>query len=350
MAEEISHFYPAFPKKEFIKVISRLEELELKARVLLVTQELKKCLPKNYLESLNILMEVMKREKLKGFDLWPFSEYIGQYGLDHFDESLQAMHLLTQKFTAEFAIRPFLLKDSQKALDFLRQCINDSNYHVRRWVSEGTRPLLPWGQRLPEFIADPYEPITLLEQLKYDSETYVRKSVANHLNDISKHHPDLVINILRRWETTCPSIHQDKIQWIKRQALRTLIKRGNKKALELMGVAGPAKVKLSPIVLKKKQLHLGDKLEFQFKLSSIGKKSQKLVIDYLIDFQKANGTTNPKVFKLKTIELQAGETIVINKSHNLRKITTMTYYSGTHKVMIQINGKVLGEKAWFFNI
>ncbi len=349
MAAELCRVYPAFSESKFLKLSSTLEGNELKTRVLIVTAGLKEHLPENYPDAVSILVKVIKGDKLSGFDLWPFSEYIGQFGLDHFDESLEAMTILTQKFTAEFSVRPFFIKDQSKVLKFFAKNVNHENYHIRRWISEGSRPLLPWGERLPSFVADPSPTIKLLEKLKYDDELYVRKSVANHINDISKHHPELVIKTLVKWVESAPVAHQEKILWIKRHALRTLIKKGNKDALKLMGVAGEAKIVTGKIKLNQKIFHLNDRLEFQIEMTSTSKKPQRLVVDYLIDFQKANGKKGSKVFKLKVLELGAGEKVMVKKSHHLKKITTMKYYKGLHHLMIQVNGKILAGADWQFH-
>ena len=348
ISAEIFRVYPAFPVKKFLQTGSSLEGLELKARVLKVTAELKRHLPDDYRKTITILVKTMKNDKLSGFDLWPFSEYIGQFGLSHFDESLDAMTVLTQKFTAEFAVRPFFLKDHTKVLKFFEKNVNHRNVHIRRWISEGSRPLLPWGERLPRFVADPAPTIKLLEKLKYDDELYVRKSVANHLNDISKHHPELVVETIKRWVKDSPPAELDKILWIRRHGLRTLIKKGNKDALRLMGVAGDAKIETGKLKLSQKTLHLNDRLEFEIALQSSAKKSQRLVVDYLIDFQKANGKKGSKVFKLKVLELAAGEKVLIKKSHHLKKITTMKYYKGLHHLQIQVNGKIIASADWQF--
>jgi 3-methyladenine DNA glycosylase AlkC len=326
-----------------------LDGLELKARVLKVTAELKKNLPENYPVALSILVKTMESDQLSGFDLWPFSEYIGQFGLEHFEESLHAMTVLTERFTSEFAVRPFFLKDHARVLKFFSNHVGHKNHHVRRWISEGSRPLLPWGERLPQFVADPTPTLQLLESLKFDEELYVRKSVANHINDISKHHPELVIQTIGRWVRTSPPEHLDKIQWIKRQGLRTLIKKGNLDALKLMGVTGKAKIKAGRIKLNQKQFRLNDRLEFVIELQSTGKQSQRLIVDYLIDFQKANGKKGSKVFKLKMIEINTGEKILIRKVHHLRKISTMTYHKGPHQVMIQVNGEIIASAVWQFH-
>lgn len=345
ISEEIKKVYPQFDQKTFEVVSSKLAPLELKARVLLICDQLYKTLP-HYPQALKIIRAVLKTKKIKGFSLWPFSEFIGKYGLEDFDESMHAMYELTQHFTSEFCIRPFFIKDHKKTLSYFKKWAQDQNVHVRRWVSEGSRPLLPWGLRLDLFKNDPTHTLPLLNTLKYDEELYVRKSVANHLNDISKHHPDIVIETLKKWEKGCPQKHNNKIQWIKRHALRTLIKKGNHKALKLMGVGGPAKVQIISLHLKQKNLKVGDTLAFQLDIQSTSTKKQKLIIDYAIHFVKKNGSTSPKVFKLKTFELAPREKVKLTKKHSLKKITTMVYNSGIHKLAVQINGKNLKEATF----
>jgi 3-methyladenine DNA glycosylase AlkC len=346
IALDISKSYPAFNSKDFIKTVAKLDALELKARVQHISSVLKTYLPKEYKQAIKIICEVIKMDHLSGFALWPFSEYISHYGLDDFETSMQAMYILTQKFTSEFAVRPFFIKDQEVVLRYFNKWATDKNHHIRRWVSEGSRPLLPWGMKLQNFVADPTPTLQLLDKLKYDDELYVRKSVANHLNDISKHHPKKVIETISTWEKNCPTNQSVKIQWIKKQALRTLIKKGDQNALKLMGVKGVAKVNISQLALNKKNIQTGEHLEFSFELSSKSNKPQKLVIDYLIHFVKSNQKLKAKVFKLKTITLESKSKIIIQKKHSMRLITTMDYYPGEHLISIQINGKVLINKTW----
>jgi 3-methyladenine DNA glycosylase AlkC len=346
IALDISKIYPTFNSKEFIKTSSKLDTLELKARVQHISSTLKTYLPNEYQAAIKIICDVIKMDHLSGFALWPFSEYISQYGLDDFETSMQAMYLLTQKFTSEFAVRPFLIKNPEIVLHYFNKWANDKNHHVRRWVSEGSRPLLPWGMKLQNFVADPTPTIKLLDKLKYDDELYVRKSVANHLNDISKHHPKKVIETISTWEKSCPAHQIVKIHWIKKQALRTLIKKGDQHALKLMGIKGEANVNIGQLILNKKNIQIGEHLEFSFELSSKSNKPQKLVIDYLIHFVKSNQKLKAKVFKLKTITIESNSKIKIQKKHSMRLITTMDYYPGEHSISIQINGKVLINKSW----
>lgn len=350
MGDEVGSVYPKFNKKEFNKITKELSSLELKARVLLLTKALRENLPSHYPEALKILVKVIEREKLTGFQLWPISEYISQFGLEDFDASMKAMYVLTQRFTSEFAVRPFILKNHIRVIKYFTKWASDKNVHIRRWVSEGSRPILPWGGKIPLFIMDPTQTLLLLDKLKFDEELYVRKSVANHLNDISKNHPSVVVDVLKMWQKSCPPSHQTKLDWIKRHSLRTLIKKGDKKALELMGVTGEAKIIISKINLNQKKYKLNDKLEFSFEVTSTSKTNQKLVIDYAIDFVKSSGKKSAKVFKLKSIELKGKESVAIRKSHSLKPITTMTYYKGVHHLYIQVNGKRMAEVNWPFDI
>lgn len=341
--------YPGFDDKRFQKCSLKLDSLELKGRVLLITAGLKNELPDDYALSAKILKKVLAEKKLTGFELWPISEYISQFGTEHFEESFELMYELTQQFTAEFAIRPFLLKDPERVLKKLKGWLKDENVHIRRWISEGTRPLLPWGAKIPSFVAKPAT-LHLLEALKHDEELYVRKSVANHLNDISKHHPDLVVQTLKDWVKSCPSSHREKIEWIKKQGLRTLIKKGHPQALALMGVSDKVDVKVSALKLNKDKFKLGDTLEFEFTLESMASKKQKIIVDYGIGFLKSNGSISTKMFKLKSLELAGKESVVIKKRHSLKAITTSTFYSGTHELVLQVNGKILKKVSWQFKV
>lgn len=347
---EILRVHPKFDAKNFSKVSHLFPQLELRGRALAISDSLKLCLPTNYVEALNILVKVIKNKKLSGFSLWGFSEFIGQHGLDHFDESLKAMYVLTQHFTAEFAVRPFFQKDHHTVLGYFEKWSTDPNVHIRRWVSEGSRPLLPWGLRLNVFKDQPELSVALLHKLKHDEELYVRKSVANHLNDISKFNPKLVIKTLKLWEQNCGSQHSEKLNWIRRHSLRTLIKKGHPDALKLMGVSIKPDIKLEKIILNKSRLKLGENLNFSVKLKSISKKTQDIILDYVIYFRKSNGTTTGKVFKLKSFSIPGTESIVIEKNHSLKPITTMKFYSGTHFLSVKVNGIESKKIKWNFQL
>jgi 3-methyladenine DNA glycosylase AlkC len=346
LAEAILPVYPDFDAKAFRGIMPQLEPLEMKARVRLIRDQLKMLLPGNYKLALNVILASMKRSDLRGFDLWPFAEFIQAYGLHDSLRSLDALSLITTRFTSEFAVRPYLLADPKRTLQYLEKCAKSEDEHLRRWASEGTRPRLPWGERLHTFIKNPNQALPILEILKFDDSLYVRKSVANHLNDIAKDHPDLVIQILKKWQKIAGKEHSPKISWIIRRSLRTLIKNGHQDALKLMGVSTKAKVKILGFKLDRKTVQGGGEIQFEFKLKSESRKPQKLVIDYLVHYMKANGAQTPKVFKLKSFTLPPEESVLIVKTHSFKLITTRVYHPGKHDLEIQING-ILQKRASF---
>jgi 3-methyladenine DNA glycosylase AlkC len=346
LSRALSHVYVDFDQKAFIGLIPQLETLEMKPRVQLIREELRRQLPQDYKKALAILTQVTQSKNLDGFDLWPISDFIQTYGLDEPVLSLEALKELTSLFSSEFAVRPFLKHRPTETLQFLKKCALDSNEHIRRWASEGSRPRLPWGERLQEFVRDPSPTLPILELLKFDPEIYVRKSVSNHLNDIAKDHPEKVIQILEKWKKAAGTEHETKLLWIIRHSLRTLIKAGHPEALELIGVSSVVEIKVSNFKINKPSFKLGDRLEFGFEIRSQANKPQKLVVDYIIHYLKSNQKTSPKVFKLKTLQIQPKEIITIRKSHHIKKVTTRVHYPGTHAIEIQINGKLRGRLDW----
>jgi 3-methyladenine DNA glycosylase AlkC len=259
---------------------------------------------------------------------------VAKYGLDHYDLSMGALYQMTKRFTAEGAIRAFLLRSPEKTLAILSRWAEDENCHVRRLVSEGTRPRLPWAIQLKPFIADPRPVLKLLEKLRTDPELMVRRSVANNLNDIAKDNPDQVVETLRRWSR----IDNDGTRWLIRHAARTLVKQGNREMLAILGYSPEVHICVSEIQLHKAAINLGEALTFSFNVRSTSHHAQKLVIDYVIYHVRANGKLSPKVFKLTRKTLEAGEAAAISKTHPFRSISTRTYYPGHHALEIQVNG------------
>ena len=346
ISDSLREIDPSFDPLRFHRLISSLESLEMKPRVHRIRDELRRQLPADYLKALLLLQKAVKAGKLHGFDLWPFTEFVQTYGLDYPEASLAALAEFTKRFTAEWAIRPFLKRDSKSTLRFLEECARSEDEHLRRWASEGTRPRLPWGEHLHDFVQDPQPTLPILELLKFDPSLYVRKSVANHLNDISKDHPLYVIALLKRWKKEAGQEHALKIDWIIRRSLRTLIKEGDHRALKLIGVSSQAEIKINDVTIQQKKIHLGERLAFQFELQSLSSKPQKLVVDYLLHFVKSNGRTAPKVFKLKTTTIPSKGKLIFKKTHAVKKITTREYYPGVHFLEIQINGRIVARQEW----
>lgn len=346
LAVRITAVYPDFPAGPFIEqVAAQVEPLELKARVAVIAAALRANLPAPYLEALRVLLAILGPPNsdeegmfTAGYHLMPVAYFVEVYGLDHFDESMAALYEITQRHTAEYAIRPYLERYPQPALTLLERWAGDQSAHVRRLVSEGTRPRLPWASRLPAFMADPDPVLRLLEQLKNDPSAYVRKSVANNLNDIGKAHPELVLATLTRW-----SQHSsDKTRWIIGHALRNFVKQGHRQALALLGFEQPQAVQLQRFKVDPASLKIGDSLTLSFNLQNQAAVPQQLVIDYIIHLRKANGQLNPKVFKLGVYQLDPGQTIEVQKKHSFRPVTTRRYYAGQQRVELQVNGLTLG--------
>ncbi len=346
LAARITAVHPTFDGQAFVAQISpQLDGKEMKARTLVFTQAMRDHLPPEYPAAWAVLQATLDAELTEtqgvfndGWHYWPVAQFIELYGLDDFDVSMAAMMEITKRHTAEFAIRPFLVRYPDRTLAVLHEWVHHENPHVRRLVSEGTRPRLPWGMRLHQFIADPTPTLALLEALKDDPAEYVRRSVANHLNDITKDNPTVVIETLARWQKT-PTPERE---WITRYALRSLVKAGDPAALRLLGY-GDVKARLHTLTVVPTVVNFGESVCIEFELQSESEEAQDLIVDYVIHFVKANGRTAPKVFKLRNVSLDGRQHIHIRKQHLLKPITTRRYYPGLHRVEVQVNGQVLGE-------
>ncbi len=342
LALSVAAVHPPFDVEAFeAQVLPELEGLVLTERARLLMRALHNQLPADYEAALEILLESLGppagEAELSGmapFLYLPHVYFVAEYGLEHFEPSMRAQYLLTQRFTAEFSIRYFLERHPKATLARLRQWAKDPNHHVRRLVSEGTRPRLPWAMRLRAFQKDPQPVLELLELLKDDSSLYVRRSVANNLNDIGKDHPDLLAETCRRWlESASP-----ERAWLVRHALRSALKRGERGALEVVGAGAAAEVEISRASFVPERPRRGDKVRFEAEVLATSESRQKLVIDLAIYFVKANGQPSPKVFKLKNVELAPGEAVALGKSIDLADLTTRKHYPGWHAAELRING------------
>jgi len=266
---------------------------------------------------------------------------VAQHGLSDFELSLNLLKDMTAYFSCEFDIRPYIIADQAKALSIIKTWAHDSDYHVRRLVSEGTRPRLPWAMQLPNLIKDPTPLIPVLTILRDDTEEYVRRSVANHLNDIAKDHPDLVADIAHEWLKDLDKNTLKQREKLVKHACRTLIKQGHVKTLAAFGIL-PSKVELKALTTQKMPLKIGDDMLFELDLKSKSAESQKVIIDYVIHHKKANGSLSAKVFKWKNLNLTANETVCFTKKHSFKIITTRKYHPGIHAISVRINGEDYG--------
>ncbi len=271
----------------------------------------------------------------EGFWMWPIGDFIRLFGTVHFDESMEACYQLTKRFTAEFAIRPFLADDFERALPYLQRWVNDPNEHVRRLVSEGTRPRLPWASRLQLPVNDILD---VLAVLRADESLYVRRSVANHLNDLAKDHSDTVLTLLENWHAE----GNEHTTWIVRHALRNHFKNGDVRALAMMGYEAPD-VEVKQFDIESDEVAVGDNVVVAFDVVNRADRDQKLMIDLVMGYQKANGSLQPKVFKFKDVTVARGETMNCVKKFLMVQRSTRKLYPGEHNVAIQINGVDYGE-------
>lgn len=341
VARDLAQAWRGFDERSFLKEsLAGLEELELTARGRRLAEALRRHLPSRFPEAAKILIASLGPEfrTSSDFGMAPFRYlphvfYVGTYGLDHFEPSMKAQYELTKRFTAEWSIRGFLVRHREATLERLADWSGDRNVHVRRLVSEGTRPRLPWAPRLRDFQRDPRPVLRLLERLKDDLERYVQRSVANNLNDIGKDHPDIAADVCRRWSDAATPGRA----WIVGHALRSLVKRGHPGALKILGVGARPEVRVSGIRVPPR-VRIGDLLRFSFDLAGASRRAQDLMIDYVVRFVKASGRTAPKVFKLRRLRLAPGERVSLKGTISFRSMTTRRPYPGLHRIDLLING------------
>ncbi|PIS11310.1 MAG: DNA alkylation repair protein [Bdellovibrio sp. CG10_big_fil_rev_8_21_14_0_10_47_8] len=351
ISQALGRASPQFDQQAFLQDLeTELNPLELKQRVLLLRSRLDLALPKSPQSSFPILMRALQQDKtdnvgLSGFLVWPLTQFVMDNGLNDFEISMRALHAMTQVFTAEFAIRPFLVQYEEKTLEKLMLWTQDDSEHVRRLSSEGSRPLLPWGQKLSSFVKSPEKTWPLLEALKEDSSKYVQKSVANHLNDHSKNHQEWLIKNLKKWKSE--NRDQASVDWIIRHGTRSLIKRGHPGALALQGVRAidfkKLKIKVTP-----DQMKLGGSLTIDLTIQNPTGKKILVIADVEILLLKSNGQHQPKVFKGKKFPLMAHETLSTKINIPLKKVTTRRYYPGKQGCRLLLNG--IHQKTKWFNL
>ena len=349
LSGRIQDVYPAFEGQNFSrKVVRSFPDLELKERISHITDCLQEFLPTDYLLARDILLDSLPEEldptKSDGdfgdFIFAPLSLYVARFGCtrQYLEESLAAIREITKRFSAEYAVRFFLNAFPEKTMSFLTACTGDDHYHVRRLASEGTRPKLPWAQKIS---LDHTMALLLLDNLFYDDTRFVTRSVANHLNDISKIDPKLVIATLKRWKK---SGRQDKTEmsFVVRHSLRTLTKRGDKSALQLLGYRSNPKVRIKSLQTSTPEVKVGEAFVFGFDV--IAQQKEKLLIDYEMTFANSGSKAGgKKVFQIKQVELGVDESISLSKKHPMRLMTTRRLYTGRHIVEVRVNGKVFGS-------
>jgi 3-methyladenine DNA glycosylase AlkC len=310
---------------------------ELKERIRHITTILHDLLPADYRAALEVLRRAMP--EVEGITRWVFTDYVEVYGLDDWQASMAVLEEFTQRMSAEFAIRPFIVRYPARTMAQMLAWAGHENAEVRRLASEGCRPRLPWGIRLQDLVADPTPILPILERLKDDESESVRKSVANNLNDISKDNPGVVLDRLRRWQAGA----SDEVRWITGHALRTLVKKGHPEALALLGYGGADELAVHDLAVEPERIRIGDEIRLSFEIESRAGEPLNLMVDYVVYHMRANGTQSPKVFKLTKRAIQPGEVLQIEKRHSFAPVTTRKYYPGEQAIEPKINGRLFGR-------
>lgn len=344
LAARVKGAYAAFDEARFVEEATvGLEALEMTDRVKQFSASLRVGLPADIEEALAVLTKSLP-DKIdgepisNGFLLWPFGQFVADYGVDFFDASMDHMVELTQRFTSEFAVRPFLDRYPERTFERFYSLATHESEHVRRWCSEGSRPRLPWGARIKSLVHDPAPIVPILEALRDDPSLYVRKSVANNLNDIAKDHPARVVALCRAWWKD----GSDERRWVVRHALRTLIKSGDPAALGVLGFGSKTAVE-AELHASPKRLRIGERASLAAVLRNPTDEPEALVVDYIVHFIKSNGKASAKVFKWKNVELAPHAQVVLEKRHPFHVTTVRPLYEGVHRIELQVNGRVLAE-------
>lgn len=341
IAAAVRQVWPRFPHDAFVTdATDGLAPLALLARGDHLADALRRHLPTDTREALAVVRAAAGAPlrppgdpTLSAFAVLPFTALVARHGLGHVDDSVAAMHTLTQHFTAEWCIRPFLDAHPARMLDVLDRWVDDDSEHVRRLVSEGTRPRLPWGARLRTFGADPRVMLPRLARLRDDPSDYVRRSVANHLNDVGRADVDLLLDVAADWSVDAP---EPRVALLK-HALRSLVKAGHPDALAHLG-AGQVAVALVDPQVSHRHAQRGDTVTASWSVRSTSDAAQRVVVDVVVGYAKARGARTPKVFKGRVLDLAAGATVSMSHRVVLVDLSTRRHHPGEHTVDVRING------------
>lgn len=328
--------YSKFEAERFVQnvLIDDWHDLELKERMHRIAEVLGYYLPPNYQKAVKILLKVAT--KFSGLEHMCFPDFIEQYGMEHYDTSISALQALTQGSTSEFAIRPFIIRYPEKTMQQMGLWSQSDNKHIRRLATEGCRPRLPWAMALPEFKSKPEPVLSIILKLIDDESLYVRRSVANNLNDISKDHPEVIVDVANKYLGMSKNV-----DWVIKHACRGLLKQGHKTVLSLFGFPSVTHVSVERFNIDK-SVKQGEQLNFEFALKTTDTKLGKLRLEFMLDFMKANGKQSSKIFKIGEGDYLE-QCKSIKKYFSFRPISTRKYYSGQHRLSLVINGEVFSS-------
>jgi 3-methyladenine DNA glycosylase AlkC len=339
LALAISNFDESFDSKNFLKISHEKdwEEKELKQRMRAITLRIDESFGnKSYRAKVEILKKAAPQilaSKHTSLALIILPDFVEVFGVDDFIFSLEALEFFTEFGSSEFAVRKFLKFDEDRALEFFTKWTKSKNYHVRRLASEGCRPMLPWGEALISFKKNPAKILPILENLKFDKAEYVRKSIANNLNDISKNHPQVVLDLMQKWNA-------EKVdEKLIKHALRTLLKKGNKEALKIIGIKTENLSKdftIPSFSLQNSKVKIAQDLVFDFTLQN-HEPNNKIRLEYVLYFLRQNGLYSKKNFQITTKNFAKG-VFEFSKKHSFRDLSTRKHYVGKHSISLVVNG------------
>lgn len=351
LAREIKAVHPLFAHTTFVReVVSVFPEQELMERIMGIRDALHRHLPAEYRDAVAVILKALPEaldnskqdDDFGSFIHSPYSYFVAEYGCTkkHLKVSLYALEEITKRFSAEAALRSFINVFPEETYQAVAKWAKSPEYHVRRLASEGTRPALPWAKKIT------YEQsimLPILDTLHADATRYVTRSVANHLNDVSKFAPAEVLARLEMWSREGRQ-NKRELAFITAHALRTCIKVCDERALTLLGYT-KAKVGLT-LQLVQGKVSVGDQVEFVLTLQSKEKTPANLLVHYVIYFKKANGSLSPKVFLAKKLKLTPYEEVTFKKSHSLKPMTTRVLYTGEHVLEVRVNGVPVAEEKF----
>jgi len=338
LGERLSDACPGFDAAGFAAQAAKdLETLSLTQRMTATVEAAWHHLPGEFRPAVEILKKIAPayRGQFAGMFM---CEFVATYGQDDRDYALSALAELTRSFSAEFAVRHFLVADFDQTIDVMTGWAADPEPAVRRLASEGSRPRLPWSFNLAQLIEDPSPVRPILDRLCRDPDTSVRKSVANHLNDISKDHPALMLDWVSAWD-----LSDERSAWIAKHAARSLIKRGDPRAFALFGFDAAPDVTIEGFEIRPGTVTVGEDATVSFTLVSGSDRDQKLAVDYAVHFVKKSGKTSPKVFKLKELVLRPSERRALTQRHRFVDRTIRTHHAGDHRFALVVNGRSMAE-------
>jgi 3-methyladenine DNA glycosylase AlkC len=336
----LKEVYPPLDDRKFLTLLfnEQWAQKELKERMKHTSFVMAQVLPNDYKTCTKLIEKLVKKlqenkSKTYALECMFLPDFVETYGLHHFNISVKLMEKLTAYTSCEFAVRKFILHYEQQMIDEMLQWSLHENHHVRRLASEGSRPRLPWAIALPNYKNNPSPILPILHNLKNDPSEYVRRSVANSLNDIAKDNPHIVLDITKKWKGK--SLETDALL---KHGCRTLLKQGNTEVLKHFGIKDEAQITLQYFKLLTPKVPMGNYLEFAFCLNSQANKSVKIRLEYAMYYLRGNGLHNKKVFKISEREIAPGDSLTIQRKQSFKPISTRRFYPGLHKISLIVNG------------